>query len=66
MMDGKALSQKIRGQILAETTELKKQGIVPGLAVIIVGEDPASQIYVRNNERACEECGFYSEKYALP
>lgn len=66
MMDGKALSQKIRGQILAETTELKKQGIVPGLAVIIVGEDPASQIYVRNKERACEECGFYSEKYALP
>ena len=66
MMDGKALSQKIRGQILAETNELKKQGIVPGLAVIIVGEDPASQIYVRNKERACEECGFYSEKYALP
>lgn len=66
MMDGKALSQKIRGQILSETNELKKQGIVPGLAVIIVGEDPASQIYVRNKERACEECGFYSEKYALP
>lgn len=66
MMDGKALSQKIRGQILAETNVLKEQGIVPGLAVIIVGEDPASQIYVRNKERACEECGFYSEKYALP
>ena len=66
MMDGKALSQKIRSQILTETNELKKQGIVPGLAVIIVGEDPASQIYVRNKERACEECGFYSEKYALP
>lgn len=65
-MDGKALSQKIRGQILAETNTLKEQGIVPGLAVIIVGEDPASQIYVRNKERACEECGFYSEKYALP
>ena len=66
MMDGKALSQKIRSRILSETNELKKQGIVPGLAVIIVGEDPASQIYVRNKERACEECGFYSEKYALP
>ena len=66
MMDGKALSQKIRSQILTETNELKKQGIVPGLAVIIVGEDPASQIYVRNKERAWEECGFYSEKYALP
>ena len=65
-MDGKALSQKIRGQILSETNLLKERGIVPGLAVIIVGEDPASQIYVRNKERACEECGFYSEKYALP
>ena len=54
MMDGKALSQKIRGQILAETNVLKEQGITPGLAVIIVGEDPASQIYVRNKERACE------------
>ena len=65
-MDGKALSQKIRGQILSETNLQKEWGIVPGLAVIIVGEDPASQIYVRNKERACEECGFYSEKYALP
>ncbi len=40
-------------------------GIKPGLAVIIVGDDPASQVYVRNKERACEECGIYSEKYAL-
>jgi methylenetetrahydrofolate dehydrogenase (NADP+)/methenyltetrahydrofolate cyclohydrolase len=65
-MDGKALSKKVRGQILAETEALKAKGITPGLAVIIVGEDPASQIYVRNKEKACEECGFYSEKYALP
>lgn len=65
-MDGKALSQKIRKQIAAEAAQLKAQGIVPGLAVIIVGEDPASQIYVRNKERACAECGFYSRKYALP
>ena len=48
------------------TEELKKQGVTPGLAVIIVGNDPASEIYVRNKERACEQCGFYSEKYALP
>ena len=65
-MDGKALSAKVRGSILAETEALKKQGVTPGLAVIIVGNDPASEIYVRNKERACEQCGFYSEKYALP
>ncbi len=65
-MDGKALSAKVRGSILAETEELKKKGVTPGLAVIIVGNDPASEIYVRNKEKACVECGFYSEKYALP
>ena len=64
--DGKALSAKVRGSILAETAELKNKGATPGLAVIIVGNDPASEIYVRNKERACEQCGFYSEKYALP
>ena len=65
-MDGKALSAKVRGSILAETEALKKQGVTPGLAVIIVGNDPASEIYVRNKERSCEQCGFYSEKYAIP
>ena len=65
-MDGKALSAKVRGSILAETEKLAAAGVKPGLAVIIVGEDPASQIYVRNKEKACAECGFYSEKYALP
>ena len=65
-MDGKALSAKVRSSILAETGELKKKGVTPGLAVIIVGNDPASEIYVRNKEKACAECGFYSEKYALP
>ncbi len=65
-MDGKALSAKVRGQILEQTETLKAQGVVPGLAVILVGDDPASQIYVRNKERACLECGFYSEKHVLP
>lgn len=65
-MDGKALSAKVRGSILAETEALKEKGVTPGLAVIIVGNDPASEIYVRNKEKACAECGFYSEKYALP
>ncbi len=67
LMDGKALSAKIRGQLKVETDALvAEKGIRPGLAVILVGEDPASQVYVRNKERACEACGFYSEKYTLP
>lgn len=63
---GKEVSARIKGELKNEVIKLKEQGITPGLAVIIVGEDPASQVYVRNKERACEECGIYSEKYALP
>ncbi len=66
IIDGKAVSKAVRERVAAETAELKKTGIMPGLAVIIVGEDPASQVYVRNKEKACEEVGFYSEKFALP
>lgn len=67
LMDGKALSAKIRGQLKEQTEALyADKGIRAGLAVILVGEDPASQVYVRNKERACAECGFYSEKYTLP
>ena len=66
IIDGKAVSKAVREMVAAETTKLKKTGITPGLAVIIVGEDPASQVYVRNKEKACEEVGFYSEKFALP
>lgn len=66
LLMGKEVSARIKAELKTEVEELKKQGINPGLAVIIVGEDPASQVYVRNKERACEECGIYSEKYALP
>ncbi|MDE6658580.1 MAG: bifunctional methylenetetrahydrofolate dehydrogenase/methenyltetrahydrofolate cyclohydrolase FolD [Eubacterium sp.] len=66
IIDGKAVSKAVRERVAAETEELKKKGVTPGLAVIIVGEDPASQVYVRNKEKACEEVGFYSEKFALP
>ena len=67
IIDGKAISAAIRAEIKAETQSfLEKHGIRPGLAVIIVGEDPASQVYVRNKRRACEEVGFYSEAYELP
>lgn len=66
LLMGKEVSKRIKDNLKIEAENLKKQGINPGLAVIIVGEDPASQVYVRNKERACEECGIYSEKYALP
>lgn len=67
IIDGKAISATIRGEIAEKVKELKAQaGIVPGLAVIIVGEDPASKVYVRNKHRACEEVGFASFGYELP
>ncbi|MGN1329350.1 MAG: bifunctional methylenetetrahydrofolate dehydrogenase/methenyltetrahydrofolate cyclohydrolase FolD [Eubacterium sp.] len=66
IIDGKAVSKQVKEQVKTETEKLKKKGITPGLAVIIVGEDSASQVYVRNKEKACDEVGFYSEKFALP
>ncbi|MBQ5725585.1 MAG: bifunctional methylenetetrahydrofolate dehydrogenase/methenyltetrahydrofolate cyclohydrolase FolD, partial [Clostridia bacterium] len=61
------ISAAVRGEIKDNTQALiAKTGVTPGLAVIIVGEDPASQVYVRNKRRACEEVGFYSEAYELP
>ena len=67
LIDGKAIAAEIRREIAADTAKFKEEnGFVPGLAVIIVGEDPASKVYVRNKHRACEEVGFYSEGYELP
>ena len=67
IIDGKAISAQIRAELAAETSQFKEEnGFLPGLAVVIVGEDPASQVYVRNKRRACEEIGFYSEAYELP
>ena len=67
IIDGKAISKQVREEIAARVVEFKvKHGKAPGLAVIIVGNDPASQVYVRNKKRACEEVGFYSESYELP
>lgn len=66
IIDGKAVSKAVKEQVKKECDELKAKGVTPGLAVIIVGDDPASQVYVKNKEKACEECGFYSVKYALP
>ena len=67
LIDGKAISAQIRAELRERAEMLKKEkGIVPGLTVIIVGDDPASQIYVRNKARACEELGFNSEVIRLP
>ncbi|WP_288527652.1 bifunctional methylenetetrahydrofolate dehydrogenase/methenyltetrahydrofolate cyclohydrolase FolD [uncultured Eubacterium sp.] len=66
IIDGKAVSKKVKENVKAECEQLKAKGVTPGLAVIIVGDDPASQVYVHNKEVACEVCGFYSVKYALP
>ena len=66
-IDGKAISAAIRAEIKEECAAFVAQnGFAPGLSVVIVGEDPASQVYVRNKARACEEVGFDSHVYALP
>jgi len=66
LIDGKAIAAQVRADVAAETAELNKKGIVPGLAVIIVGDNSASRVYVNNKKKACAEVGFYSEEIALP
>ena len=65
-IDGKAVSAKVREEVREEVASLKEQGVCPGLAVVIVGDDPASRIYVNNKKKACQATGIYSEEYALP
>jgi methylenetetrahydrofolate dehydrogenase (NADP+) / methenyltetrahydrofolate cyclohydrolase len=64
-IDGIALSKQLRSEVTQRTLALKARGVTPGLAVILVGEDPASQVYVRNKVKACEDSGLHSvfEKY---
>ena len=66
IIDGKAVSAEVKAAVAAETAQLKEKGIIPGLAVIIVGDDPASRVYVNNKKQACAAVGFHSEEYALP
>ena len=67
LIDGKAISAQIREEIAAETKAFEAAtGKLPGLAVVLVGENPASQVYVRNKRKACAEVGFYSEAYEIP
>ena len=66
LMDGKAVSAKVKEQVAQEISVLKDKGISSKLAVVIVGDDPASRVYVNNKKKACEACGIISEEYALP
>ncbi len=66
LIDGKAVSARVKAEVRAETEKLKEKGISAGLAVVIVGNDPASRVYVNNKKKACAEVGFESFEYALP
>ena len=60
LIDGNALSRQLRTEVANRTAVLKQKGITPGLAVVLVGENPASQVYVRNKVKACQESGLHS------
>lgn len=66
IIDGKAVSQKVKDEVRQEVAMLKEQGISVGLAVIIVGNNPASRTYVNNKKKACADTGIVSQEYALP
>ncbi|MBT2760825.1 bifunctional methylenetetrahydrofolate dehydrogenase/methenyltetrahydrofolate cyclohydrolase FolD [Virgibacillus sp. LDC1] len=65
IISGKQISEEIRKGIALEVEQLSKQNVRPGLAVVLVGDDPASHVYVRNKEKACQDLGFYSEVHRL-
>lgn len=66
ILDGKMVSARIKGELAEEVAKMKEAGVHPGLAVIIVGDDPASRVYVNNKKKMCAEIGMLSEEYALP
>jgi len=66
IIDGKAIAAKIRGEIAEEVKKLATQGVKPGLAVVLVGEDPASKVYVSMKEKACHDVGIFSDEHKLP
>lgn len=66
IIDGKAIAAKIRGEIAVEVNRLEAKGVKPGLAVVLVGEDPASKVYVSMKEKACLDVGIFSDEYKLP
>ena len=66
IIDGKAIAARLRESIAADVAQLKAGGTVPGLAVVLVGEDPASRVYVSMKEKACAQAGIYSDEHKLP
>ena len=66
IIDGKAIAARLREQIGADATKLKSAGTTPGLAVVLVGDDPASRVYVSMKEKACEKAGIFSDEHKLP
>ncbi len=66
IIDGKAIAAKMREEIKSETAKLTARGVTPGLAVVLVGEDPASRVYVSMKEKACADCGIFSDEHKLP
>ena len=66
IIDGKAIGRSIEDDLSERVTALRERGVTPSLAVVIAGEDPASHIYVRNKQRACERCGILSTRIDLP
>ena len=66
IIDGKAIAREVKAQVASEVETLKAGGVVPGLAVVLVGNDPASRTYVTHKEKDCAAVGIYSEEYALP
>lgn len=66
IIDGKAVSANLKQQLKREIESLKQSGVTPGLAVVLVGEDSASKVYVGRKKKACEELGIYSEQHDLP
>ena len=67
LIDGKALAQQVRDRLAQESAELlAKKSVVPGLATILVGDDPASHVYVKNKQKACEMAGIYVDDHKLP
>ena len=66
VIDGKAIAAKIRGEIAIDVNRLETAGVKPGLAVVLVGEDPASKVYVSMKEKACQDVGIFSDEHKLP
>src|SRR5258705_11691786 len=66
IIDGRAVAEKVYGDLRSDIAELKAKGVTPGLAVVLVGDNPASRAYVRSKDKMCRELGLHSVKLELP